>query len=146
MNSHWTILWFFLGSNVTEIVLGCYGVASGRVCYQQGNPFNLPMIVKVFFVLCWDQSATLDILRNVVNFLFIGWWWAGGRDDQHSPGDSSSPKWFVASGPLHSVHSAHAVHCLKGLHQERVHCLLEQDKQTSLCQKWHQVLVAIRQK
>ena len=62
----------FFGSNITAIVFGCDGVASGRVSYQKGHPFNLPMIVKVFFVLCWDQSATLNILRNVVTFLFIG--------------------------------------------------------------------------
>ena len=60
------------GSKVMVIVLECDGVASGRVCYQQGHLFSIPMCVKVFLVLCWDQSDTMNSLKNIVNFLFIG--------------------------------------------------------------------------
>ena len=65
------ILRFFLVSKVVAIVLDCDGVASGRVCYQQGHPFSLPMSVKLFLVLRWDQSATLNSLKTVFHFLFI---------------------------------------------------------------------------
>ena len=63
---------FLFGSKVIVIVLECDWVASGRVCYQKGHSSSCSMCVKVFLVLCWDQSDTMNSLKNVVSFSFIG--------------------------------------------------------------------------